>query len=133
VPLLLVQPAGGGKICCSGHPCHPPGWCYSDYYASSVSCLGADQANKVTEKASLEFVAVTAFHLDEIKDPTMQQGLLEKPGLLPPRDTTKSILVLFMSLQALHNYSCWQLVLMLLMPFKPFGDWHICVGISCIG
>jgi hypothetical protein len=66
--------------------------------------LSADQVNNVMAKASLEFGAITLFHLDGLKDPAMQQDLLEKLLLLP-RDTAKTIL-LSMLPQALHNHSC---------------------------
>jgi hypothetical protein len=63
-------------------------------------------ANKVMEKLPWRFGAVIAFHLDESKDPTMQQDLLKKLVSLPC-NLTKNIL-LCKSLQALQNHYCWQ-------------------------
>jgi hypothetical protein len=69
--LFLVQPTGGGRCA------------IQDSFAiimvgvmlaiAPLLSLGANLANKVMEKASLEFEPVTAFHLTEIKDPAMQQ------------------------------------------------------------
>jgi hypothetical protein len=65
--------------------------------------LGADQAKKALQKTSLAFGYVTAFHLDERKDPAMQQDLIEKLLLLVP---SKKTILLFMLPQALQNNHC---------------------------
>jgi hypothetical protein len=86
--IMFVRPAGGGKLA------------VRDTFAAILLAgvtltivtphfyLDADQATKVLQKASLEFGSVTAFHLDEIKDPAKQQDLIQRL-LLCPSDTTK--------------------------------------------
>jgi hypothetical protein len=54
----------------------------------------------------LECGPVTAFYLNEIKDPAMQQDLLE--NVVSLRSNISKTILLFMSPQALQNHSCWQ-------------------------
>jgi superfamily II DNA helicase RecQ len=86
-PLLPVLPTGGGKSAVQDT---------SVLLLAGVTItsslpllsLGTNQTNNAT----LEFGLVTVFLLNEIKDPAMQQNLLEKLVLLPSCDTTKTIL-----------------------------------------